>query len=137
MRYEESFGVVPLRKHDKNWEVFLIQHTKGLYWGFPKGHKEFEETPQQAAFRELKEETNLDCVRCLQDAPLKESYQFIAKGEKVSKSVWYFIAEVCGNVILQSKEIQNGAWFTFPDAKDRLTHMEGKTILSQVAHLLC
>ncbi len=137
MRYEESFGVVPLRKQGIQWEVFLIQHARGSYWGFPKGHAEPGETSQEAAFRELKEETNLDCLQCLQDSPLKESYQFIARGERVSKNVWYFVAEVSGDILLQSKEIQDGAWFTFSDAKDRLTHMEGKSILSQVIALLC
>ncbi len=137
MRYEESFGVVPLRKNGNQWEVFLIQHARGSYWGFPKGHAEPGETPEEAAFRELKEETNLDCVRYLQSSPLKESYQFIVRGERVAKSVWYFAAEVSGDVFLQSKEIQDGAWFSLSDAKERLTHMEGKAILSQVIALLC
>jgi 8-oxo-dGTP pyrophosphatase MutT (NUDIX family) len=137
MRYEESFGVVPLRKNETQWQVFLIQHARGSYWGFPKGHAETGETPQEAAFRELKEETNLDFVRYLQETPLKESYQFVARGQRVVKSVWYFVAEVSGEVFLQSKEIQAGAWFSFSDAKDRLTHTEGKAILSQVIAVLC
>lgn len=136
MKYEESFGVIPLRKTEKGWEVFLIQHAKGHYWGFPKGHAEEGETPQEAAFRELKEETNLDCVRCLREEPLKEAYQFIVRGERVSKSVWYFPVEAEGRVQLQSQEIQDGAWFKVAEAKERLTHAEGKAILMQVLSFL-
>lgn len=136
MKYEESFGVIPLRKNHGHWEVFLIQHAKGHYWGFPKGHAEVGETPQQAAFRELKEETNLDCVRCLQDEPFKEAYQFVVRGERISKSVWYFPVEAEGVIQLQSQEIQDGAWLKLPDAKARLTHAEGKAILEQILPLL-
>jgi bis(5'-nucleosidyl)-tetraphosphatase len=136
MKYEESFGIIPLRKHQGAWEVFLIQHIKGHYWGFPKGHAEDNETPIESAFRELKEETNLEPVDCLRTDPFIEQYQFTIKGERISKRVLYFVAEVTGNVILQSIEIQNGVWVLFDQAMEKITHAEGKSILSQVATIL-
>ena len=72
MKYEESFGVVPVQKTENDWEVFLIQHIKGRYWGFPKGHAEAGETPIESAVRELKEETNLDPNNCLRMDPFVE-----------------------------------------------------------------
>lgn len=136
MKYEESFGVIPLAKERGRWEVFLIQHHRGGYWGFPKGHAEPGEKPEEAAFRELKEETNLDFVRFLRDKPFVEQYQFLVEGKRVSKRVAYFVAEVCGKVELQKQEIQNGVWVPFPQALDRVTHREGKSILAQVAKIL-
>ena len=94
VRQDESFGVIPLRKGQKHWEVFLIQHNRSGYWGFPKGHAEEGETPQEAAFRELKEETNLELVHLLQKEPLMEQYTFMMDGLRVFKRVSYFIAEV-------------------------------------------
>ena len=110
---DESFGVIPLSSRKGRWEVFLIQHQRGRYWGFPKGHAEPGETPQEAAFRELKEETNLELVRYLQAEPLLEQYTFMAEGRRIFKQVHYFIAMVDGTVKLQEKEIQNGMWLPF------------------------
>lgn len=136
MRQDESFGVIPLSKKSGIWEVFLIQHKGGRYWGFPKGHSEGEETPEEAAFRELKEETNLDIVDCLQPEPLMEQYQFLIDGKRVFKRVFYFVAEVSGQVKLQETEIQNGIWLSLPEALEQVTHSEGKAILLQVEKVL-
>jgi len=136
MKYEESFGIIPLRKSLGGWEVFLIQHNRGHYWGFPKGHAEEGETPIEAAYRELKEETNLTSVNCLKEDPFIEQYQFTVRGEKVSKKVSYFVTEVEGDVVLQSVEIQNGIWIPLELALDKITHVEGKSILSQVIEML-
>jgi 8-oxo-dGTP pyrophosphatase MutT (NUDIX family) len=133
---DESFGVIPLSRARGLWEVFLIQHQRGRYWGFPKGHAEPGETPQQAAFRELKEETNLEIVRYLQKEPLSEQYYFMMEGRRIFKRVLYFIAEVEGTVKLQEKEIQNGVWLPFSEAIEKVTHAEGKAILSQVEKIL-
>ena len=136
-RKEESFGIIPLRRKGADeWEVFLIQHTRSRYWGFPKGHGEEGESPEEAAIRELKEETNLDVVRYLQEEPLEEQYSFRADGRQIVKKVFYYIAEVDGVVILQKDEVQNGMWVPFSEALDKVTHVEGKTILVQVGKVL-
>lgn len=133
---DQSYGVIPLSQRDGHWEVFLIQHCHGRYWGFPKGHAETGETPQEAACRELKEETNLDVLRYLQTEPLIEQYQFVVEKRRVFKRVFYFVAEVFGTVILQQKEISNGAWLTFAKAFEQLTHPEGRMILTEVEKII-
>ncbi len=136
MRQEESFGVIPLSKASGRWEVFLIQHHRSGYWGFPKGHAEAGETPEQAAFRELKEETNLEPLHLLQKEPLMEQYTFTMERRRVHKRVVYFIAEVTGAVQLQTKEIHDGKWLAFPEAIHQVTHQEGKGLLTQVEKML-
>lgn len=136
MRQDESFGVIPLRKEKGHWEVFLIQHNRSGYWGFPKGHAEEGETAQEAAFRELKEETNLELVRLLEKEPLMEQYTFMMDGIRVFKRVFYFIAEVGGTIALQSQEIHDGRWIPLPDALNQVTHQEGRSILTQVEKIL-
>lgn len=136
MKYEESFGVIPLRKREGEWEVFIIQHSKGHYWGFPKGHAEEDETPIEAAYRELKEETNLDPIGALRTDPFVEQYQFTLRGERISKRVSYFLTEVTGDIVLQNAEISNGIWLSVEEAIEKVTHTEGKSILSQVVIIL-
>ncbi|MBI3900939.1 MAG: NUDIX domain-containing protein [Chlamydiia bacterium] len=136
MRKEESFGIIPLRKQKGDWQVFLIQHRKAGYWGLPKGHAEEGETPFAAACRELKEETNLDCDQLLSKEPLIEEYQFFVEGKPISKKVLYFVAEVSGSVALQKEEINDGIWILLTHAREKITHSEGKMILSEVNSLL-
>jgi bis(5'-nucleosidyl)-tetraphosphatase len=136
MRKDESFGVVPLSKAQGFWEVFLIRHKRSGYWGFPKGHAEAGESPHEAAFRELKEETNLDCVKLLEIASLTEQYSFLMEGKRVFKTVTYFVAEVGGKVDLQKDEIEEGIWVPLSEAVHKVTHAEGKAILAQVSKLL-
>ena len=136
MKYEESFGVIPVKKIHSKWEVFLIQHIKGRYWGFPKGHAEEGETQIEAAFRELKEETNLDPINCMCMDPFVEQYQFIVKGLRVSKRVCYYLTEVSGDVVLQPQEIYSGVWVSIDQGIEKITHKEGKAILKNVSEIL-
>lgn len=136
MKKEESFGIIPLTNRNGHWEVFLIQLKHGRYWGFPKGHAESGESPKETALRELKEETNLDLVRFLQDAPLFEQYEFTIDRRRISKRVEYFVAEVTGEVILQELELQNGLWISISEGIEKVTHPEGKAILIEVEKIL-
>ncbi len=136
MKQDESFGIIPMSKKKGSWEVFLIQHRSGGYWGFPKGHAEPNEVPFAAALRELKEETNLDCAKLLWEKSLQEEYYFQFEGERIFKKVRYYIAEVSGIVKLQKGEINSGIWLPFSQAIDKVTHQEGKTILREVAKIL-
>jgi 8-oxo-dGTP pyrophosphatase MutT (NUDIX family) len=136
MQEEASFGVIPLSNEKGHWEVFLIQHRRGGHWGFPKGRAELNETSERAAMRELKEETNLDIVRFLSQEPLHEKYHLYRSGKRVSKMVLYYLAEVEGDIFLQQEEIEEGAWFTLQEARTKLTHSEGRAILTQVEKIL-
>ena len=136
MLEESSFGIIPLSKETGEWKVFLIQHQRGRHWGFPKGHAELLETSERAAMRELKEETNLDVIRFLSVEPIQEYYQITRRKKPVLKSVLYFVAEVGGAIRLQKEEIKDGNWFSLDEARNTLTHEEGKAILRQVERLL-
>lgn len=52
---EKSCGIMVF----KDDSVLLVHQTKG-HWSFPKGHVENNETEQETAIRETKEETNID-----------------------------------------------------------------------------
>lgn len=135
-RQDESFGVIPLSCERGFWEVYLIKHRHGRYWGFPKGHAEASESPLDAAKRELKEETNLDVIRLLQEVPLAEQYRFILHQQLVSKRVLYFVAEVKGSPVIQKQEISRGCWFSVPEAFSKVTHSEARSILKAVEKIL-
>jgi len=133
---EKSFGTVPVKKEDNLYYVFLIQHRKGLHWGFPKGHAELNELPKQTALRELKEETGLQLIKYVSSAPFVEHYSFEKDAQIVNKTVEYFIVEVLGEAVFEEKEVLDGGWFTFSDAKKTITFQESRFILDKVAKFL-
>jgi bis(5'-nucleosidyl)-tetraphosphatase len=133
---DQSYGIIPLSQDEKRWKVFLILHKEGNHWGFPKGHRHENESALEAAIRELKEETGLEIVRVLDEAPLTEQYRFRRKGQLVIKTVFYFPAMVAGNFQLQQEEIREGRWFTFEEAIKQLTFKEGRSICMHLMKIL-
>jgi bis(5'-nucleosidyl)-tetraphosphatase len=135
MKKENSYGIIPLRIHHQDWQVLLIQHHTG-HWAFPKGHADPGETPQQAAERELREETGLIIQRFLASEPLIENYFFMFEGQRISKTVQYFLALVQGHVVIQEREIKASQWLSLQDAYERITFKEGKRVCSQTLEFL-
>lgn len=132
---EHSFGVIPLRKIDGKWEVLLVHHQKG-HWAFPKGHADEEESPKQAAVRELEEETGLRVLRFLDVEPLKEQYVFSRGGDNVEKEVLYFPAMVEGEPRAQEEEIIQVLWMDFEQALKTMTFPEGRKLVEKVNAIL-
>lgn len=136
MIQEKSFGVVPLKKMNGEWYTLLIMHTKGGFLAFPKGHAEEGESPEQAAKRELFEETGLEVVRFLSEQTLPEVYQFYRNRRYIQKTVVYFLAEVTGEVVLQPTEVYASQWAKLTEAESKITYKESKSICRQALELL-
>lgn len=133
----ESFGIIPLRRTEKQWQVLVILHKEGRHWGFPKGRKSsLEEEPLQAAQRELKEETGLSVAKLLAQEPLIEGYTFFYQGKPLHKKVYYYIAEVEGLLELQPEEIREAKWISLSQGAEILTFAEARAICRHVARFL-
>ena len=119
---EYSYGIIPFQKFGNEWKVFLVQHGRAKYWGFPKGHAEGKESPKEAASRELYEETRLKIVRYFSDTPNEEHYHYMLCGRYIDKTVYLFAAEVEGEVHLQKEEVSGGDWLPIKEAIHKLTY---------------
>lgn len=133
---DASFGIIPLMLIDGVWKFLLIHHKNGNHWGFPKGHKDGNETDFQAACRELLEETGVQVHTCLRESPFVEKFSFRRKGSWIEKTVSYFPAIVTGDIVIQPAEIRNAGWFSFSEACIRLTFAEAKSICEQARRLV-
>lgn len=123
MKQEKSCGCIVLDA-DK---VLLVKQTQG-HWGIPKGHVEENETEQETAIREVKEETNVD-VEIEGNNRYIENY-ITDKG--IKKEVVYFIAKkVGGNVIAQESEIKEIEWLDAKEALKRVTYENTRNILKK------
>lgn len=130
------FGIIPLRKRRSKWEILLVEHKKG-FWGFPKGHaSDSNESPEQIAIREMKEETGLTVVRLLQVHPLIEQYYFKEDGKHFNKFVTYFLAEVKGRMRICEQEIISCQWLSLDRALSFITFEESRRLCIEAKKLL-
>ena len=110
---------------------------------FPKGTIELGETPEQAAIREISEETGYH-VRIR--APLgRVSYQFDEDdGKRYRKTVYHYLFELVdeneqpkpNHEDHENDEGIENLWLPFDDTLERLTHNESKEKLQKAAGLL-
>lgn len=133
---EKSFGIIPLKKQQDTWLVFIVKIKSGNHFGYPKGKPNIGETPFISAERELKEETNLNIKKYLFQKPLTEEYEFIKNSKKISKQVFYFLAEVEGEANIDTSEVIEGMWIDIKLANHFITYSESKNITNQVIEFL-
>lgn len=128
--FEYSAGGIALREGS----VLLIRthDAKGrAVWGFPKGKLHAGETAQQAAVREVEEETGWRC-RIETELPNSE-YWFQRKGQRVKKTVRWFRmtpVELAGET---DGEVEEVAWVPVGEALGRLTYDTDRDHLKQVS----
>jgi len=137
MRYKISCGIIPVHI-DTNGDIrFLLVQGHGDYWGFPKGHKEGNETHKETAIRELFEETQLTCDELLGHTMFTERYRISKKrGTDIIKKVLYFVGIVSQTqVILQTTELKKHGWFSLEDAQKKLVDNRQKIITSAYKQL--
>nr|MDQ2680021.1 NUDIX domain-containing protein [Candidatus Eremiobacteraeota bacterium] len=57
IKYEVSAGGLVLRRRESSYDALLIGRGEPRIWTLPKGHLESRESHEQAALREVREET--------------------------------------------------------------------------------
>jgi ADP-ribose pyrophosphatase YjhB (NUDIX family) len=97
-------------------------------WLLPKGHIKEGETAEQAALREVQEETGVT-ARII--SPL-DTIEF-KLGDKIIR-VNFFLMKFLSQV--EPLEKRRHAWFRFEDAIGRATHAETKALLQKAAKLI-
>lgn len=143
LKQEHSFGVIPVFKKEDTLTFLLVQHGRknspaqqGGHWAFPKGHAEKGETPSETALRELQEETGTSAILDTEKT-FEEHYIYTLEGERVSKTVTYYIGFVKStDVLLQPEEIADFFWATYEQAQERMTFEEGKRMLREAYEYL-
>lgn len=91
-RVETSSGGVVFRRSDEAIVEFLLIRDPYDNWGLPKGHIEGGETPEQAALREVEEETGLHELSMVAQLPTIDWY-FRDRGKLVHKFCHFFLLE--------------------------------------------
>lgn len=123
---EVSAGGFVLAADSPNRIALIGRKTRGLRleWCVPKGHLEGDETSEQAAIREIFEETGLE-VEIL--APLGQvQYEFSGGGKLISKTVHHFLMRQVGGELTVENDPQQEAvdarWFDLDELDIVLVH---------------
>ena len=130
MIFEKSCGAIVYTIENMEIKYLLVEEMSGFH-SFPKGHMEGEETEEETALREIKEETNLE-VELSRDFRVSEQYDPLEK-PGVTKQVVYFLAEYSDEtpIVVRPDEVRSLKSLSFEEALDILEHNNLKEILKQ------
>ena len=106
----------------------MIATRRGTRWGLPKGAVAAGETSQQAALREVLEETGLiaDIARTLDTI----EYYFRAGDSLIRKRVdFYLMLYVGGTLTPQLSEVDDAQWFPLSEAVERASFESERKLL--------
>jgi len=106
-----------------------------LLWSLPKGHLEEGETLEQAAVREVAEETGItgEVIGTLGTI----DFWFVVNGRRVHKTVHHYLMRaVSGELSDSDVEVTEVAWVPLPRIADRLAYSDERGLLDQARRLL-
>jgi 8-oxo-dGTP pyrophosphatase MutT (NUDIX family) len=116
--------------------LLLISTQEGKRWQLPKGHIEEGETPEQAAVREVKEETGI-AGRVVARLPEVE-YWYVEKGKlRVHKRVDYFLLDYeSGDAAdFDAHEVSGAGWFGWDEGIAKLSFDNERQVAEQARKL--
>lgn len=117
--------VVPVRRDDRGQRVLAL----------PKGHPEPGESAEQAAIREVREETGTE-VELIE--PVGEiRYAYDHRGRRRDKRVGFFLFLYCsGSLQDHDHEIEEARWMAIEQAERELTYPGERDIVARARSLI-
>ena len=112
-----------------------MKNPEEKWWGFPKGHLEEGESTEQAAVREVEEETGIKAEIIQKIGQSK--YNLTKNGENIFKVVTiYLMRFISGDLTPQITEVSNVIWLPYEEALKKLSYPKDKDLLRKAKELL-
>ena len=137
-RREVSAGGVVYRREGDDIEVLLAaRRTRrgDLAWGLAKGGIELDESIEDAAVREVREETGIDAE--IEDSLGETRYFYVWDDVRVRKVVHFFLMRaVGGDTNDHDDEMEDVRWFPLERALKRAAYKGEREVLARAAERL-
>lgn len=120
VRGAECLVIVPTRRAKDGSKVLAL----------PKGHPEADETAEEAAVREVREETGVDAevVGDLGDV----RYWYQRDGRRIAKRVRFFLmAYRAGELAGQEEEVEEASWMPLEEALTALSYQGEREVVQR------
>ena len=135
---ETSAGGLVVRTEDGTSSGALIgrlDRRGRLRWSLPKGHVEHGETHEQAAVREVEEETGISGRITARLGSVE--YTFIAQGKRIHKRVHHYLMEAVGGELSDADvEVTEVAWVPLSDLPARLAYAGERRLARRAVEML-
>jgi 8-oxo-dGTP pyrophosphatase MutT (NUDIX family) len=134
-----SAGGVAFRKKAGRVEVALISVGENNRWQLPKGLVDKGESTENAALREVREETGIDAV--ITERIDKVEYWYVSKEEgnpvRYHKFVYFYLLRYSsGDVRDHDHEVNEARWFDIDDAINKLAFDNEKKIMEKAKEMI-
>jgi 8-oxo-dGTP pyrophosphatase MutT (NUDIX family) len=111
------------------------QSRERLLWSLPKGHIEEGETPEQAAIREVQEETGIESEIARELGVI--DFWFMAGGKRIHKTVHHYLfKETGGHLAPQITEVDDVGWFPLSEIVELLAYPDEKKLIAKSGELV-
>jgi len=106
-----------------------------LLWSLPKGHIEDGETAEQAAVREVEEETGISGVILGELGTI--DFWFVAEGRRIHKTVRHYLMRATGGDLSDADvEVSEVAWVPLPEIAAQLAYPDERGLVNTAGRLL-
>jgi 8-oxo-dGTP diphosphatase len=131
MERQFAAGGVVIKKNKGSFKVLLVEDSYGQ-WTWAKGHIEEGESPEQAAVREVSEETGLVDLQIVEKLG-KQEYYFTLSGKNIFKTVHIFLIKASAGeeLNIQVSEIQDAGWFSPEEAVEKIEYDGSRSLLEK------
>src|SRR3989344_4910923 len=142
MRPEISDGAIIFRRYKKIRQYLLLHYEAG-HWDFAKGHLEAGEKAEQAARREIFEETGLKNIKLFNNFREVMQYWMWSYAQKkrgrptrTLKTVTFFLGEAYGGNVRLSHEHTGYVWLPYNEAVKLATYKNAKDLIKKAEAFL-
>lgn len=123
MKKEKSCGIIVFNE-DK---ILLVHHNKG-HWGLPKGHVEENETEEETAIRETKEETNVDASII---PGFREVITYSPKPNTIKDVVFFIGKPITSELEPQEIEVSEVKFVPIEKVVEIITHVDEQEVVKK------